>query len=603
MSSQHTVKLKIPRQELDHSSFFECNEKALQLWLDELPMANLGETTRKLYQALNELNQVRTLPALRMSLLEKLRSPLHYVSRALSKHYLNQPIVLPPQARKVADLAQTLHQQLAIGYTIVATHTAALGKRSGVSKPKQLIADALHRAITDYTLNMQRHYQLYEPVQQDVWHNLHQFYCLARQQKILNSVVVDDQFNDSTVEGSYIRALLIGCCKPNQLRQEDFMGIFKPLANWADMCRIVGADTPALFVINPNSDTPAVYRELYETVIEPHWLGLDTSILAMHLKQLHQQSDSSEFRVTDGDCTISTDLLGHLTLAWSTVSKRTFMRMEANDELHICVGLNATHHFVSGQLRFEALIEERGASAFAIQDVNPFLKKPNTAVRSKDIWDSPYESNVGETQVSLESIDYHIRGNQSRAQKAKKEKYHSHPVNIVNSSAHGYCVRWPQECEAYIKTGEIVGIKQPNSHNWSIGVIRWVNHQHGQQTQLGLELISPSASPYGARIIHKKGPQVEYSRVLVLPDIPAIKHPITLLTPRVPFRTGQKIVLNQRGREVQMTLDKKLNDTGAYSQFVFRKLASKAHLQKSGADNAVENRNSDNEFDSLWNSL
>ena len=104
--------------------------------------------------------------------------------------------------------------------------------------------------------------------------------------------------------------------------------------------------------------------------------------------------------------------------------------------------------------------------------------------------------------------------------------------------------------------------------------------------------------------MHKKGSHIEYSRVLVLPDIPAIKHPVTLLTPRVPFRTGQKVVLNQRGKEVQMTLIKKLNDSGAYSQFVFRKLASNIYSQKSSAkkDDATEGNNA-SEFDSLWNSL
>ena len=233
MNTQDTIRLKVPRQQLDQSSFFNTEGSSIDNWVAQLPMANLGQTTRQLYQALSELNQVRLLPAKRMIILEKLRVPIHFVSRSLSKHYINQPIVLPEQPRKVADLAHALHSQLATGYTIVATHTAALGKRAGFSKPENLISKALHRAVTDHTLNMQRQYQLYQPVDDGVWNNLHQFYCLARQHDTLNHVIEDAEYGNCTVEQSYIRALLIGCCKPNQLRQEDFMGIFKPLTQWA----------------------------------------------------------------------------------------------------------------------------------------------------------------------------------------------------------------------------------------------------------------------------------------------------------------------------------------------------------------------------------
>ena len=70
-------------------------------WLAQLPKANLGQTTRLLYQAVTELNRVRVLPERRLVLLDLLRSPIYFVTRALEKHYLNQPIALPEQAQKV----------------------------------------------------------------------------------------------------------------------------------------------------------------------------------------------------------------------------------------------------------------------------------------------------------------------------------------------------------------------------------------------------------------------------------------------------------------------------------------------------------------------
>lgn len=597
MSNQDPIRLKVPRQELDRCQYFACDEEAVRQWVEQLPIANLGQTTRQLYQALLEFNQVRLLPAKRLAILEILRTPIYYVTRGLAKHYLNQPIVLPDQPRKVAELAQTLHQQMATGYTIVATHTAALGTRAGQSKPEALIAQALHRAIADHTVNMQRHYQLYQSVKAGVWYNLHQFYALAKQHKVLNRSFEDKELGACTLEASYLRALLMGCCKPNQLRQEDFSNLIKPLTRWAALCKLTSVDEDVLFAINPTDDRPPVYRELFESVVPDNWLGLDTRPLAEHLRQLLSEPDQDSLKVSEQGHFLSRDLIGHLLLAWSAMSKRTFMRLETHETLELCIGLSATHHFVSGELSFEALVEERGAKTYTMIQENPFLKSRGHIVRQKDVWDSPYETNMGQTSVAIETVEYNIRGNEQSGTSSEKSKYRCHQVGIVNASAHGYCVAWPEGVEAAIKTGEIAGVRESNSHNWSIATIRWVRHEDNSNTQIGLELISPSAAPYGARIIRKTGGPSEYIRVLVLPELPVTRQPVSLLTPRMPFKSGMKVVLNQRAKEVQIVLNRKLNTTGAYNQFQFHRV--------SGTQTVKSNNDADplDDFDSLWGNL
>lgn len=594
MTNQDAIRLTIPKQDLDQSSVFLCEASAVKAWVTSLPMANLGETTRQLYRALTELNRVRMLPTKRMLIIEELRAPIYFVSRALAKHYLNQAIILPSQARKVATLAHTLHLQLATAYTIVATHTSALGKKAGASKPEQLIAQALQRAITDYNLNIIRHYQLYEPVDEKCWYNLHQFYALASQHNIADFSVADTEYGDVSVETAYIRAMLMGCSRPNQLRQEDFLQIFSPLNQWARLCSLDKASKNGLFIIDPSSDSPPIYRSLCGSAINEHCLSLNTHRLNEHILQLHQQDNKAGLRVTDGEYTISLDLINHLVLAWAEMSKRSFMRIDSEEALNICIGLSSTHHFISGEISFEALVQERGARTYTAMQDNPFLKHdtPQNS-RQKDVWDSPYENNLDKSNVALESIDFHIKKNET--DKKGSSKYHDHPVKMLNSSAHGYCVEWPSNRPIAIKTGEIMGVKEQHSHNWSIAVIRWVKRTRDEQTQIGLELISPSASPYGARVIHRTGNQSDYVRILVLPEVPMIQMPMTLLTPRVPFQTGQKIVINQRGKEIEVQLTKKLNKTGAYNQFEFRKITGKQQL------NAGTENNDD--FDSLWNSL
>ena len=50
-------------------SFCEPSVRGVKQWLSGLPKANLGETARQLYQALLELNKLRTTAQLRLQLL------------------------------------------------------------------------------------------------------------------------------------------------------------------------------------------------------------------------------------------------------------------------------------------------------------------------------------------------------------------------------------------------------------------------------------------------------------------------------------------------------------------------------------------------------
>lgn len=595
MAASKTVKLRVPHQDLDSSSFFDCEETAVANWISKLPRANLGQTTRALYQAVTELNRVRLLPEKRLQILELIRPSIYFVTRALEKHYLNQPIALPEQSQKVANLAHTLHQSLSSGYTIVAAHTAALGSRAGVKDPEALIAKSVHRATTDFTINILRHLELYEHVDKSIWNTLYQFYMLAAQHKVLKEKVLDQECGFCTVEQAYIRTLLLGGSRPNQLRQEHFRKILKPLTKWAALCQLQTADGDCIFVINPDNDSHPVYRSLFSNHVSNDWLGVNTTTLVAHLEKLKEQAEKEALIITDDDVSISKDLFDHLIASWSNISQRSFTRNKSDGELEICIGLSATHHFVSGELSFESFVEELGAKTITMQHDNPFLKQTITAqTRQKDVWDSTYEPNFGATDVAHDSIDFAIKETQSKD--VDKNKYQSHVVNIYNASPQGYCVEWPESVPVQIKAGEIAGVKDPNSNNWSIAAIRWVGHDNGK-FQLGLELLSPSAAPYGARIIVKVGGQAEYMRVMVLPEIIAINQPVTLLTPKVPFKVQQKVVLNQRGKEVQVQLTKKVNSAGAYNQFEFKKLSGTMTSSDSSGDDG------DDEFSALWSSL
>ncbi|MGB1923071.1 MAG: hypothetical protein ACPHM2_07575, partial [Alcanivorax sp.] len=68
-----TVRLKLPEQDLPHLTLGADQPKKLQQWVDALPIMNMGETARQLYQFIQELNRLQIDSKQRFQLLEVVR--------------------------------------------------------------------------------------------------------------------------------------------------------------------------------------------------------------------------------------------------------------------------------------------------------------------------------------------------------------------------------------------------------------------------------------------------------------------------------------------------------------------------------------------------
>lgn len=599
MTSTFTAKLHLPPQDLDAPSLFAPTADAVKKWLETLPKTNLGQTTRSLYNAITELNRVRLIPALRLELLEAMRPAIYFAGDGLRRHYLNQPLQLPEQPLKVARLAHVLREQLAIGYTLAAVQLTGLSKSSGLSAAQlnAAIATALHRALTEHSRNLLRDLLLYRTPHPGCWLTLHQLCKFARDCNLLSSVIADPQASASSIENVYLRALLIGSARTNQLRQEHIDIVFERALGWATAANLNGFDNGVL-AVNDNSDDGPIYCEYVTTRTEPGWHGLNTAYLVRELSSQHQLAETDLL----DDPQLTPELLAHLAQAWSSPSTREFLRTPANGLVEISIGLTATHHFVAGGLDFQLLLGN-AQQRLALKEENPFLRPRSSAPTHqtpRDVWNSPYAPKAGVVNVSLEILEYEMREEQQRTSAAKeREKFRSEEAKRVNISPGGMCITWPPHSKVLLRTGEIVGIHESTQKNWSIGVIRW-KQLTDDGPRLGIELLSPNGLPYGARPINKTGPQGEYQRVLVLPEVKQIGQPTTLIAPRLPFRVGQKVSLMSQNKETRVQLTRKFASTASFNQFEFRRLSTALPETKPGPAAAGE---SDNGFDNLWDSL
>ncbi|MFD2231488.1 hypothetical protein [Alkalimarinus sediminis] len=603
MTSQvKNLNLTVPEQSLATLSFCDATPHHVEEWVSSLPMANIGETARQLYHAIIELNQLIISSQIRSQLLELIRPAIQYVCNELSKHYLNQPIILPEKQRKIANLSQALQIHLATGYKVVILENAENPKNE---KAKKSLAVACHRVISEYGRTALRSSQLYCPSPKNVWLESHAIFKFAEASDLLKYAIKDERNiskPETTIEEAYKRLLLLGCCKTNQLRQSDLTQIYNAFEVWASYTDIGEYySSNSTFVLNMESDAPPVYRSLLHDSLTDHFYGFDTSTLVQHLTDFlssNGRKDQGDDSVIEMPSNIQDQLIAHLAQALGILTKRNFKRMSSKGHLQLCTGLSAAHYFCSGEVEFNTqLIQDVIKRQLASDEENMFLHRSK---KQNDAWSGAFDAGPsgGDTEEHA-SIPVNFTRSIYDEEKHKKPTFKHYNAPLINTSPGGYCLQWLGEIPGNIQAGEILGIRENEAHPWSVAVIRWIRQvkQHG--TQIGIELLAPSAQPCGVQLIQKTGENSEYLRGLLLPELSAIGQAATLITPRLPFQTGQKILLNQQGEETKCQLNRRVAATGSFSQFEL-KIFSGGGIEE--LPKATKS-SSDDDFDSLWPSL
>ena len=596
--------LEVPEQKTASLSFCDTTPKAFRLWAQQLPMVNIGEASRQLYHAILELNQVFMAPQQRLQFLEIIRDKIHFVCAELSRHFLGLAIALPEKQRKIANLTQALQLHLANGYKLCLLEFLDNG---GADKHRRPIATVTHRIISELGATILRSHQLYCPSPRRSWFEAHNLYRFAWQHDLLGQEVEDntlDHQRTSTVGDSYQRVLLLGCARPNQLRQNELTQVYELFETWTPFTHCgPDASTDSLFIVNPKRDKPPIYRSLLNQAPEDDCYGFDTTTLPGYLSELlearrNKTQDKTPLAVPGN---VSDTLLTHLSQALGILAKRNFNRIASQGTLEVCVGLSAAHYFVSGEKTFSEFLDGNESSHH--EQENLFIKRAN---KEKDPWAQAHDTEPDEHRLHGNETPITFRSGASNhaSIQAPRNRPQSHQTVLVNTSPGGYCVAWEHNVPPSLQAGEILGVREHPSYPWSIAVVRWLRQIKNQGTQLGIELLAPSAAPCAVRLIQKTGNSSEYLRGLMLPEINVVNQAATLVTPRMPFQTGHRISLLHDGCEDQAQLLKKVSATGSVSQFELKIYGSEvvsgsgAPGQQSGGGTAT-----DDEFDSLWPSL
>jgi hypothetical protein len=556
--------LSVPQQKLAVVSPTEIRPKQARAWLVSLPAGNAIGMARQLYQALYAVNRVTLTAQNRLELMALYHEPVAAAGAALQVHLSRLMLPLPPKKAQLADFLRQLEVEMAYGYKL------ALQQLSKTRNPWTKPGLALSVAQAIYYLGrvLLRSYQVYRPCPAGVWKEIHALFDYANKCGRQDDAI---EGSAATIAHRYKQALLLGLANPYQLPQSECNQVYAFLAVWAGEATITDAldigDTSAQFLIDLTVDAPPLpFPKDVKLAAAAHWRALDVSGLATTVDNLMrrlQKGEPTRQLVLGGECIglACQDMLKRLTRFWGLSARRQYSRTRRDGRLSLCTGIGAIHFFAGGQKPFA---EPRGPGSRAVSSTLGSEAEP--AYMELD-------AALTEATAAVDDIG-------SPVPAAVQEVFRVDCWRVRDEGAGGLSLRREGLLGTSARVGDVLGLEDPLTGVWRIGVARWLRSSGPQSVEMGVEMLSPHAEAVAVKPASsdpKAQRETRFTQALLLPAIAALRKPATLLVPRGTFQPGQDLCLVSEHREPQRVRPLTLVErTGSFEHLVFVEMAARS---------------------------
>jgi hypothetical protein len=350
-------------------------------------------------------------------------------------------------------------------------------------------------------------------------------------------------------------------------------------------------------VITLNTDQPPkLCTHSSKKVDLEHCRILDTSKLIEKLREdrekLIKDQPSRSKQISGVAPSIS--LLRRLIESWEHTRHRRYPRQILNEPVNVTIGLHHAHM----QLMYEQHLDNINRA-----DISGFNKLPgfeSIEIRDVndehgDVWSAVYSWANSANNSSREDNKPEAEASDMADCRVKQDNW-----TLINECAEGCGLVCQKDLTTKVQVGEVISVQRKNSNERSIGLVRWMKARGQSGIELGVKLLSPSAKPVGLILDDPaKGDHV-IDRGLLLPLIPVLNRPESILTFARQFKPGDTLRLNQPDQSnVRIKLIKLIGDNGAISQFLFSRIEAAAIKDKMEPDMESDPE----QFNKLWASI
>lgn len=548
-------------------------------------MADMGKTTRIVYNALIILNKSELSPEQRIQNMELIRDATQAILHHLSRHFIARTLPLPPRGRKIFRLLLRLHKELANGYRLVFDDTANAQKLS-----HKLLALAIHRALRHMGLMHFQTAQMYETEPAGMWRDIHQLYAFAETYGLTESIVKDNTFHrikKSSISEVYLQTILLALARPTGLRQGEAKQLsifFEKNAGLLTIDIKPAIDAyNGVYVVNLELDRPPAYVMFSEIPLIPSLRGISPDKMLIKLREQLQTPTAQDAEKADIN-ELSPELARRLLLTLTQHAKRDFARADRDEDIFVAIGLDAIHRAIQADPERTSLIR-RSSNPPGSPNSNPNMTLQTISDQHRHYNSDPteyYDPNATNDDIWDLVINDSLWQQAENAQQSTGPSMNTLDVSqsppqewsrwrLLNASPGGYCIYWDQPRSAGSQVGEIMALREREAHKalWRIGIIRWMRNMPGDQgLMVGIQLLA--ANCYQITAYCNQLGQLGKGAIdaLLLPAIKALRQPGSLILPAGHFYTGDEVLIREGQTETSVKLQECLQSSSSFLQFM-----------------------------------
>lgn len=548
--------LSLPKPVENSGVDVELRAGKLASWLDSLPILNLVDTSHKIYQALSATNRTRIDEKTRFKLLETYRRPVATVCDELEKEFIGSSLPLSTKAMQSASRARNLQIEMANGYKILAQDIAQSLNGKVKDKIKAHLALMVQRSIFHLAGSLYYSYISYHPALPGVWKEIHRLFDFAAHYQA-TELVLEDELNEATrrsgVEKIYKKAILLDLSGPYHLPSRSVQNINHCLDSWGDLASLdTATNLPkdnCQFLISKERDSSG---EIYnggsvDTAQLKDYLMLNTLELARHvharLKALHSGKIPEEKGIRGGVFTeeSSRELLTNLVNSWGVNPKRNFRRMgRKGDTIDVALGIESISFWLN---RGETL-------TLSSEFVGPMPQKSKMGTL--------YMQSANTNEESTTSIELE-----------KNPELNFIEWDVIDESAGGIAMSTSRAKHQRTKVGDIMATRSGKSGHWEIVVVRWIKNTDAETISIGTQRLAPDAVAIAINVLDETGQDTKFKSALLLPAMPALKQPATIVAEKSSLHRGQQFFMDNGFQMNEAKAVRILESTTAFERFEF----------------------------------
>ncbi len=489
-------------------------------WLKALPLINVGPSHVRLLGQLDELNAYAVAPAERLKILELLREPVSFVQKEHSKKFASRPAPLAKPEREILGNVHALWDALSYGYQHCLK--AVAGGASGLSAA--LIGE---RVLWCTGQKMVAYYQAYQDVREREWKLLHGVYALVEEKGVAGDEVAHPAHKgrSTTCTETYAQVLLIELANPGKLTPRQIELISLWLERWTPKVSIgrapaAAGDGVAQLVVDLSAAAGASRRTAEgdaTRVIDIHELG---SSVRRRIGLLRKGETPAALGLgEDVSAPLAESLLTMLYRRWcEDKQSRAHPRRSASGTAQTCSGMASVHYFVTGR----AFPTSGGSRQISQVQHEQIATLGRVAMRHEDEPGPPPDLAVETWQIKDESA--------SGLRLAR--------VDPAASSR--------------LMLGQLLGIRLGDAKAL-LCMVKWLSVSVEFELRIGVQILPGIPQGVAIRAAGADAAAEQTAAAFLLPAVPALQAPETLVVPAGWFKPQREIeVLTDRPGKLRL---------------------------------------------------